>query len=790
MVTTRQAFAVVLALACVAVLAARVPLEFSRIRFRVVPEPMPAAQTPSVAVALPDLSTLADAPAAVVIRIQGGEQPATLNIALDDGRIADVVVPPRDEIRVDASAIVPRGENHQLLVTGDRPGWRITYLEIANVHGFSSGLVEFQIVPRAYRRFDTLRPWALILVFLGLLALGPRPDWPATRPGRRLYAAFAGVVLLLFLGALTADRFTPYKLLVMPKGFAVCAAILYAERVLQGARATARATIATGRATLPILVAACRRTARGMAEAAAIPWLPAALVLATSTIVWGITMAVGTHGAGGADSYGYVSESELWAKGQLYVDQPIVAELPDYTTQWLLAPLGWVPQEHARVRGRIVPVYSPGLPMLMAPMRILFGADGVYVVVPILAALTIWLTFLLGRRLDGDATGLFAALWLASSPGILGSAFSPMSDVPVTTWWLAALVAALNPATTARSATVAGLATTLAVLTRPNLAPLGAVVALPFLYRLAAERKTWRPAARNLAVFAVTAAIGPAVVAALFNYWYGSPFRSGYGATDSLFSWAYLTANLQRYPRWLIESQTALIVVGLITPLLVRGRSATQSVPPVVTTCVLLTMCVVSWAAYMTYFPFDDWGYLRFLLPSYPPLIVLSSTAFVVMLRRTKAPRLLGTALLALIMTAGLDFGRRAAIFTMFHGETRYERAGDYIAANLPERAVIMSMQHSGSLRYYSGRTTIRYDLLRPSRLDQFVEHFTSRGYPVFFVLDDWEEPEFRRRFAELNVLGKLDWPPIARAKGINPVAIYDPRNRQAEKPIATRKIP
>jgi hypothetical protein len=60
----------------------------------------------------------------------------------------------------------------------------------------------------------------------------------------------------------------------------------------------------------------------------------------------------------------------------------------------------------------------------------------------------------------------------------------------------------------------------------------------------------------------------------------------------------------------------------------------------------------------------------------------------------------------------------------------------------------------------------------------------------VFFVLDDWEEPEFRRRFAELNVLGKLDWPPIARAKGINPVAIYDPRNRQAEKPIATRKIP
>ena len=257
-----------------------------------------------------------------------------------------------------------------------------------------------------------------------------------------------------------------------------------------------------------------------------------------------------------------------------------------------------------------------------------------------------------------------------------------------------------------------------------------------------------------------------------------------------MFSWAYLKTNLQRYPGWLIESQTVLIITGLITPILLRKRAGTRGLPPVVMACILLGLCAMNWAAYMTYFPFDDWGYLRFLLPSYPPLIVLSSAAFVLILQRTKAPRLLGTALLALIMIAGLDFGRRAAIFTMFHGETRYQRTGEYIAANLSERAVLMSMQHSGSLRYYSGRTTIRYDLLRPSRLDQFVEHFTSRGYPVYFVLDDWEEPEFKRRFAELNVLGKLDWAPIARLKGINPVAIYDPRSRQAERPAATRKIP
>ncbi len=72
-------------------------------------------------------------------------------------------------------------------------------------------------------------------------------------------------------------------------------------------------------------------------------------------------------------------------------------------------------------------------------------------------------------------------------------------------------------------------------------------------------------------------------------------------------------------------------------------------------------------------------------------------------------------------------------------------------------------MQHSGSLRYYSRQISIRYDQIRGGRLDQLVAHFADRGYPVYFVLDEWEEGDFRRLFAEKNVLGKLDWKPIAR---------------------------
>ncbi len=101
-----------------------------------------------------------------------------------------------------------------------------------------------------------------------------------------------------------------------------------------------------------------------------------------------------------------------------------------------------------------------------------------------------------------------------------------MSDVPVSAWWLAAFVPALRTGT--GLAALAGIATSLAVLTRPNLAPLAVIVALPYVVRWLRHRSLAHSV--DLGIFALTAAIGPAIVAWLFNYWYGSPFLSGYGS--------------------------------------------------------------------------------------------------------------------------------------------------------------------------------------------------------------------------------------------------------------------
>jgi hypothetical protein len=146
------------------------------------------------------------------------------------------------------------------------------------------------------------------------------------------------------------------------------------------------------------------------------------------------------------------------------------------------------------------------------------------------------------------------------------------------------------------------------------------------------------------------------------------------------------------------------------------------------------------------------------------------------------------------LVAHGIYFCQTKHVFDIAVGESRYERVGEFAARELPDRSVLLSMQHSGSLRYYSQLPTLRYDLIDPDRLDDVVAHFQARGWDVFIVVDEWEEREFRGRFARTSALGRLDWAPFAEAPGrmpgAMPVAIYDPRDRMSTRSVALRIIP
>ena len=83
-------------------------------------------------------------------------------------------------------------------------------------------------------------------------------------------------------------------------------------------------------------------------------------------------------------------------------------------------------------------------------------------------------------------------------------------------------------------------------------------------------------------------------------------------------------------------------------------------------------------------------------------------------------------------------------------------------------------MQHSGSLRYYGHRVTLRYDWMPPESLERTIALLRERGYRPFIVLEKWEEPLFKKQFAA-SAIGRLEWRPLAEFAGGMPVSLYEP---------------
>jgi hypothetical protein len=113
--------------------------------------------------------------------------------------------------------------------------------------------------------------------------------------------------------------------------------------------------------------------------------------------------------------------------------------------------------------------------------------------------------------------------------------------------------------------------------------------------------------------------------------------------------------------------------------------------------------------------------------------------------------------------------------------DARYVTLARYVARTLPERSAILCVLYSGSLRYYAQRETLRFDWLEPTQLEPLLDRLERRGYRTYFVLEEWEEPLFRKRFAAHTPLGALDWPPVARLYVPAVVSIYDPRDRERQ---------
>jgi len=425
---------------------------------------------------------------------------------------------------------------------------------------------------------------------------------------------------------------------------------------------------------------------------------------------------------GGLDSHGYVSAARAVESGHLTVAQPLVSWLPLERAIDSLAPLGWVPAVDGHA---IVPRFPLGLPLVMAAFEAIAGPRGPFYVAPVLGAATVWFAFVLARRAgDARAAGLAAAL-VAAHPLFFTYAIQPMSDVPAT-FWIGLAVTLLYR--DRQFPVLAGAAAGMATLTRPTLAVAGLVLA-------------GFSDARRRFLIGILPFVG--ISLAVNAILYGSPLSSGYGGNASLFAVHVVPRNVVVYGKWLLIINTPLLALLLVAAWFVVDRR------------LFAIGCTVFAAVSLPYlfyvFEADDWEMLRFLLPGLVPLIAVAAVAAAALAERHLPMRMAPLAVVALaggVAAASLAFLEGRGVFRLRQVESKYPAVASWIDQHTAADAIVLAALHSGSVHYYSGRTTLRWDQIPPDRLAPTLAAVAARKRAAFLVIDgDGERLEFFKRF-------------------------------------------
>jgi hypothetical protein len=93
----------------------------------------------------------------------------------------------------------------------------------------------------------------------------------------------------------------------------------------------------------------------------------------------------------------------------------------------------------------------------------------------------------------------------------------------------------------------------------------------------------------------------------------------------------------------------------------------------------------------------------------------------------------------------GIHAAQHLDVFRVAAVEGKYRQAARMITERTPTGSVILSKQHSGSLRYYAGRLTARWDMIEPGWMGRVVEWLAAHGHRPYFLLEEDEVDLLRR---------------------------------------------
>jgi len=267
------------------------------------------------------------------------------------------------------------------------------------------------------------------------------------------------------------------------------------------------------------------------------------------------------------------------------------------------------------------------------------------------------------------------------------------------------------------------------------------------------------------------------VTGVLYDRLYGSPLQSGYGDLGHFFGWGHVTTNLIQYSGWLFETQTLLACAGLAA-LALPIAAIWPGVPDRRVLWLMGAFVAGLFAFYCFYLPFDAWWFLRFLLPAWPFMMLGLAAVLLALARRYgHAGVVIITWLVVVLGAYTFDIGRARGAFDLWHADRAYVAAAREVQALTPDNSVVFSDLHSGSLRYYGGRMTLRFTMLDPAWLDRAVAWMAERGVSVYALIEANEATAFRTRFGGQDTVRRLDDDPLLvnRESGLALYALTGP---------------
>jgi hypothetical protein len=160
---------------------------------------------------------------------------------------------------------------------------------------------------------------------------------------------------------------------------------------------------------------------------------------------------------------------------------------------------------------------------------------------------------------------------------------------------------------------------------------------------------------------------------------------------------------------------------------------------------------------------FDDWQASRFLLPAIALVLVLFARAMTVAVGPTRVAGAVAIAAIAFACAISSHiFLRREGIYMLATLEAKYALVGEWFKTNTSEHAVVLAGLHSGTIRMYGDRVTIRWDELPEHALTDTLRALIAAGYEPFLALDSPTEPPlFEERFKSQTAGAE----PVARVR-------------------------